>query len=159
MASAYTSDDEEMRLRIARHQASRGHGWVTCEAASGPWENPEQLVAEASSLGDVLLFDCLTLWTSLCLEKGLDEKATMALTSRLLKALRTCGKPVAIVTNEVGMGLVPDNPLGRIFRDMVGLVNQKAAATADTVIFMVCGLPLFVKNRPAEPFSEESSPQ
>ena len=154
MASAYISGDEEMQLRIARHQASRGQGWVTYEAASGPWENPELLVAEASSLGSVLLFDCLTLWTSLCLEKKLDETATLTLTSRLLEALCACGKPVAIVTNEIGMGLVPENPLGRAFRDIVGLVNQKAADTADTVIFMVSGIPLFVKKHSGESFLE-----
>ena len=145
VATAYTGDDAEMLGRIARHQASRGKGWVTYEAASGPWAEPERLVAEASAMGDVLLFDCLTLWTALCLEKGFDEAAALTLTSRLLEAFRRCGKPVALVTNEVGMGLVPENPLGRAFRDLAGLVNQKAAAEADTVIFMVSGLPLYVK--------------
>jgi adenosylcobinamide kinase/adenosylcobinamide-phosphate guanylyltransferase len=148
MASAHAGGDEEMRHRIARHQASRGNGWVTYEAASNRWAEPERLVAEAAALGDVLLFDCLTLWTSLCLEKGCDEAAALGLTSRLLGSFRVCGKPVALVANEVGMGLVPENALGRRFRDMAGLVNQKAAACADTVIFMVSGLPLYVKGRP-----------
>ena len=159
IASAYMADDDEMRSRIARHQASRGKGWTTYEVASGPWTTPERLVAEASSLGGVLLFDCLTLWTALCLEKGYDETATLDLTARLLDALKTCGSPVALVTNEVGMGLVPDNPLGRTFRDMAGLVNQRAATIADTVIFMVCGLPLFIKGQPEKPCSKEIFPQ
>ena len=145
MASAYISDDTEMRLRIARHQASRGEGWLTYEVASGSWTDPEQLVAEACALGDVLLFDCLTLWTALCLEHGYDEAHTLNITGRLLGALHGCGKPVVLVTNEVGMGLVPDNALGRTFRDTAGLVNQKAATFADAVVFMVSGLPLVVK--------------
>ncbi|MCC8194822.1 MAG: bifunctional adenosylcobinamide kinase/adenosylcobinamide-phosphate guanylyltransferase [Deltaproteobacteria bacterium] len=145
MASAYVSGDDEMRRRIARHRQARGEGWKTYEAAAGPWTEPEAMVAEAAALGDVLLFDCLTLWTSLCLEKGLGEDAVLGLSERLLEALRDCGKAVVLVTNEVGMGLVPDNALGRTFRDTAGLVNQKAAAYADTVIFMVSGLPLCVK--------------
>ncbi|SBV97970.1 Bifunctional adenosylcobalamin biosynthesis protein CobP [uncultured delta proteobacterium] len=148
MATAYDGGDEEMHRRIARHQASRGEGWATYEVASGPWETPERLAASASAMGDVLLFDCLTLWTSLCLEKGYDEAGTLALTTRLLTSLRECGKPVVLVTNEVGMGLVPENALGRQFRDMAGLVNQRAALVADTMVFMVSGLPLYVKGNP-----------
>lgn len=148
IATAYTSEDPEMRQRIARHQVSRGEGWRTLEAAPALWAEPEGLAAEAAALGDALLFDCLTLWTSLCLEKKLDETATLGLATRLLKSFNACGKPVALVSNEVGMGLVPDNALGRRFRDLAGLVNQTAARHADTVIFMVSGLPLFVKGSP-----------
>lgn len=134
--------------RIARHRAERGEGWKTFEAAEHPlWDAPEIWVAEAASLGDALLFDCLTLWTAFCLEKGCDEAALLALARRLLVAFGACGKPVALVTNEVGMGLVPGNALGRAFRDTAGLVNQEAAKIAASVVFMVCGLPLYVKGR------------
>ncbi|MDL2210342.1 bifunctional adenosylcobinamide kinase/adenosylcobinamide-phosphate guanylyltransferase [Desulfovibrio sp. OttesenSCG-928-O18] len=147
VATAYAGD-AEMAQRIERHQDARGRGWVTYEAASGPWGDPEIWVAEAAGMGGVLLFDCLTLWTSLCLEGGYGEVGTLALTDRLLAALADCGRPVALVSNELGMGLVPDNALGRLFRDVAGLVNQKAAARADTVVFMVSGLPLYLKGTP-----------
>lgn len=146
LATAYCDGDAEMDERIAKHRAGRGDGWRTFEVGASPdWAEPEKWVKEAADLGEVLLFDCLTLWTSLCLEKGCDEKELLALTKRLLSAFCGCGKPVALVTNEVGMGLVPDNPLGRTFRDMAGLVNQEAGRVADSVVFMVCGLPLYVK--------------
>ena len=145
LATAYAGD-AEMAQRVERHKEARGAGWATYEVASGPWGEPEKWVGEAAGMGDVLLFDCLTLWTSLCLEGG-GEVGTLALTDRLLDALAGCGRPVALVSNEVGMGLVPDNALGRLFRDVAGLANQKAAAKADTVVFMVSGLPLYIKGR------------
>lgn len=148
IATAYAADDDEMLRRIQRHQRMRGAGWMTLEAASGSWAEPETLVAEAAVLGDALLFDCLTLWTSLCLERCGDEETVLALTASLLDAFRRCGRPVALVANELGMGLVPEHPLGRRFRDIAGLVNQKAAAAADTAVFMVSGLPLYVKGNP-----------
>lgn len=144
IATAYAGDGETAE-RIAKHQSARGEGWTTLEIASGLWNEPERWVAEACLMGDALMFDCLTLWTSLCLERDCDEKATLALTVRLLDALRQCGKPVALVANEVGMGLVPETSLGRLFRDVAGFVNQEAASAADIVVFMVCGLPLYVK--------------
>ncbi len=148
IATAYSgSGDEEMARRIERHQRERGQGWTTYEVADGPWNEPERLAAEAASRGDVLLFDCLTLWTSLCLERGCEVEDILYLALRLVAALRATGKPVAMVGNEVGMGLVPDTPLGRRFRDAAGLVNQRVAAGADTVVFMVSGLPLHVKGK------------
>jgi len=148
IATAYVSSDPEMQQRIALHQQSRKDGWRTLEAASSLWVKPRQLVREAADMGDVLLFDCLTLWTSLCVEHGRDEAATLELTSLLLESFQECGRPVVLVTNEVGMGLVPENALARSFRDMVGFVNQKAASFADSVVFMVSGLPLVVKGDP-----------
>jgi adenosylcobinamide kinase/adenosylcobinamide-phosphate guanylyltransferase len=109
LATAYCSGDAEMDERIAKHRAARGECWQTFEVAASPdWAEPELWVEKAVSLGDALLFDCLTLWTSLCMEKGYSEEKLLALTKRLLAALNGCGKPVALVTNEVGMGLVPD---------------------------------------------------
>lgn len=147
LATAYAGD-EEMARRIARHQAVRGPGWATFEVARARWEEPGTWLPEAASMGEVLLFDCLTLWTSLCLERGYGEDEVLAVTDRLLSALANCGKPVALVTNELGMGLVPDNALGRLFRDVAGLVNQKAAAAAGAVVLLVAGQPLYVKGAP-----------
>ena len=145
VATADATEDMELLHRIARHRGVRGEGWATFETASGPWADPEALVKGAVAEGDAILFDCLTLWASLCLHKGLGEQEILALADRLFNALGNCGKPVAMVTNEIGMGLVPGNALGRQFRDIAGLVNQRAAAAADTVVFMVSGLPLYVK--------------
>ena len=147
VASAYTGNDAEMARRIERHQVERGKGWATYEAAVGSWNEPERLVDQVASMGDVLLFDCLTLWTSLCLERGYGDEKILSLASRLFTAFHATGKPVVMVSNEVGMGLVPDNPLGRRFRDTAGLVNQRAAVGADVVVFMVSGLPLYVKGK------------
>lgn len=147
IATAYVTD-AEMAARIERHQNSRGEGWFNFEAASADVERPELWVPPLVAEADALLFDCLTLWTSLCMERGHDETALLALTKRLLHAFASSGKPVALVSNELGMGLVPDSPLGRSFRDMAGLVNQIAARQADEVVFMVSGLPLFIKKKP-----------
>lgn len=144
LATAYARD-VEMADRIARHQAGRGQGWATLETTGPDWNMPEQWVARAAGMGDALLFDCLTLWTALCLERGLNEEGTLTLTDRLLASLAGCGKPVAMVTNELGMGLVPEEPAARAFRDIAGFVNQRAGAVAQTVVFMVCGQPLYVK--------------
>ena len=150
IATAYASADPEMQRRIALHQESRKEGWRTLEAASALWVKPRQLVMEAADMGDVLMFDCLTLWTSLCIEHGRDEEATLELTARLMESFQECGKPVVVVTNELGMGLVPETAPARAFRDMAGFVNQKAASYADAVVFMVSGLPLVVKGNPGE---------
>lgn len=146
IATAYIADDE-MALRVERHRNARGQGWLTHEAAKRQWNEPEQWVPEVAAMGGAILFDCLTLWTSLCLERGLDEVGVLNLTDRLLTSFGGCGKPVALVTNEVGMGLVPATLTSRKFRDVAGLVNQRAGDMATTVVFMVCGQPLYVKGR------------
>ena len=155
IATAYACD-EEMATRIARHRNDRGEGWTTLETDGELWREPELLFRAVEDRFDVhaqtvhgcegaLLFDCLTLWTSRCFEKNLSESAILALAERLFAALVKGGRPVAVVTNEVGMGLVPPSPQNRAWRDTLGRVNQIAAAKADAVVLMVSGLPLFVK--------------
>lgn len=146
VATAYVCD-AEMERRIDRHKDARGPGWSTLEIADKRWARPEDWAPEACAMGDVILFDCLTLWTSLCLERGLDEAGTLALTDRLLDVLARCGRPAVLVTNELGMGLVPDNAPARNFRDVAGLVNQRAGSAAEALVFMVCGQPLYVKGK------------
>jgi adenosylcobinamide kinase/adenosylcobinamide-phosphate guanylyltransferase len=131
--------DAEMACRIAAHRARRGPFWHTVEA---PLALASVIASEAAS-DHPLLIDCLTLWlTNLLLAgKPVDEE-----TAALCTALRLAYGPVVLVANEVGMGLVPETPLGRRFRDAAGRLNQELAALADRVVFVVAGLPLMLKD-------------
>jgi adenosylcobinamide kinase / adenosylcobinamide-phosphate guanylyltransferase len=130
--------DAEMAERIAEHRARRGAFWRTVEA---PLMLARAIATEAEC-GRPLLVDCLTLWLSnvLLAGKPLDEESRM-----LCSALREAAGPVVLVSNEVGMGLVPETPLGRQFRDAAGRLNQQVAALADRVVFIAAGLPLVLK--------------
>lgn len=133
--------DEEMRARIARHQRERDARWETLEV---PRELPETLAAH-NAHGNIILVDCLTLWvTNLMMAKRseADIEAQIAALTNTLTVMRC---PVILVSNEVGQGIVPDNPMARQFRDWAGLVNQKVAACADRVIWMVAGIPVPIK--------------
>lgn len=133
--------DLEMDKRVARHQAERGQNWQTIEEPVMIHETIEQ----ASNTADVILVDCLTLWTSNLLMAEYGEPEVMAAVDLLIKALHQSPCPVFLVSNEVGYGIVPDNPLARQFRDLAGLVNQKIAAMADQVILTVAGISLPLK--------------
>jgi adenosylcobinamide kinase / adenosylcobinamide-phosphate guanylyltransferase len=128
--------DAEMAARIAAHRARRGSQWRLVEA-------PRDL---ASALGSCrtapVLVDCLTLWLSNLM---LAEAAIDAEIDRLEQVLAAASAPVVLVANEVGSGIVPDNPLGRQFRDLAGILNQRIAARADGVVLVVAGLPLALK--------------
>ncbi len=128
--------DAEMAERIARHRARRGTGWTTLET-------PRDLVgALAAHATTPMLVDCLTLWLSNALLASADVDAEIEC---LEAALAQAAGPLVLVANEVGFGIVPDNPLGRRFRDAQGLLNQRIAARADRVVLMVAGLPLTIK--------------
>ncbi|RWF23892.1 bifunctional adenosylcobinamide kinase/adenosylcobinamide-phosphate guanylyltransferase, partial [Mesorhizobium sp.] len=133
-AEAY---DDEMRERIALHRARRGEGWATVDA-------PLDLAAAIEALSDhqPVLIDCLTLWLTnhMLAERDLDAECR-----RLVDVLSRPRGPWFVVSNEVGLGIVPDNALARRFRDAAGRLNQQVAAVADTVLLMVAGLPLKVK--------------
>ena len=129
--------DAEMRERIARHRARRGGHWLEREI-------PLALVAALAETdgGGARLVDCLTLWLSNLMLGGRDWAKEAA---ALADALPAQTSPVVLVTNEVGLGIVPDNALARQFRDAAGLLNQTIARVADEVELVVAGLPMRVK--------------
>jgi adenosylcobinamide kinase / adenosylcobinamide-phosphate guanylyltransferase len=130
--------DAEMVARIARHRAERGDGWETVEA-------PRDLLGAlraADGEGRVIVVDCLTLWLSNRMLDGADPEADAEALCATLADMRA---QIVCVSNEVGMGLVPDTPLGRAFRDAQGRLNQRVAAVCDLVLFMAAGLPLTLK--------------
>lgn len=130
--------DAEMAERIARHQADRGPHWRTLEV---PVALPEAIRSEGVA-GRVLLVDCLTLWlTNLMLR----EHDIADATTRLLSALEQQRGTVLLVSNEVGLGIVPENALARRFRDEAGRLHQRVAAMADEVMFVAAGLALRMK--------------
>jgi adenosylcobinamide kinase/adenosylcobinamide-phosphate guanylyltransferase len=129
--------DAEMRERIANHRARRGKDWLEREC-------PLELVAalaETDGAG-ARLVDCLTLWLSNLLHA---ERDWAKETTRLADTLLSQNSPVVLVTNEVGLGIVPDNELARRFRDAAGIMNQTIARVANEVEFVVAGLPMRVK--------------
>lgn len=132
--------DEEMAERIDRHRAERGSFWRTVEE---PLDLGGALEREAADGGPILV-DCLTLWLSnVLLHPDLDEEAEIDRLEALLRAWR--GPKLVLITNEVGCGLVPDNELGRRFRDLAGSMNQRCALAAAEVYWMIFGQPLQLK--------------
>jgi adenosylcobinamide kinase/adenosylcobinamide-phosphate guanylyltransferase len=135
-----TPGDHEMEERISEHRSRRGHKWRTVEAPDALETTLEREAGE----GRAVLVDCLTLWLTNILLAGADTEArsrSLAETAQKASGLRV------FVSNEVGLGLVPDTPLGRRFRDAHGRLNQTMAAAADKVVFMAAGLPLVLKGQ------------
>ncbi len=137
LATAQAFDDE-MTERVNLHKSRRGVEWTT-------FEEPLDLVSALKRIAQPeapVLVDCLTLWTSnlMFAERDLDAEG-----DALVACLREIAGTVIFVSNEVGLGIVPDNALARRFRDAAGRLNQKIAATADRVIFVAAGLPMILK--------------
>ena len=133
--------DDEMRARIAHHRASRPPEFETIE-------EPLKVVAALAALNgraDVVVLDCLTLWVSNLMAIHADDAAILNEAEVLAGTLRAANYASVIVTDEVGAGIVPDNPLARRFRDLLGWSNQTVANIATEVILMVAGQPLRVK--------------
>ncbi len=137
LATAQAFDDE-MSERIDRHRQDRGEQWITIEA---PLDLPSAIADEARS-DRILLIDCLTLWLSNLM---LAERCVDGGSTELLSALSKEGAQVAIVSNEVGLSIVPDNALARRFRDEQGRLNQRIAELSKAVVFVAAGLPLKLK--------------
>jgi adenosylcobinamide kinase/adenosylcobinamide-phosphate guanylyltransferase len=127
--------DAEMVERIAHHRARRDANWQTLDA-------PLELTGTVGGLTGPALIDCLTLWLSNIMLAGREVEVE---SDALLAVLQRAPGPLVVVSNEVGLGIVPDTPLGRAFRDAQGQLNQRVAAAADRVIFMAAGLPLSLK--------------
>lgn len=134
--------DGEMAERIARHRERRGPRWRTIEA---PLALPEAIAEAAGEDGagaDAILVDCLTLWLTNLLLAGREPKAEG---EALARALMACPVPIALIANEVGLGIVPEHALARRFRDEAGLLNQRLAGVVEEVVFVAAGLPLVLK--------------
>jgi len=137
-----TAGDDEMRARIAAHRAGRGADWLTIEE---PLELAAAL-AGAARPDRALLVDCLTLWLSNLLAADRPLEAEF---ERLTDALRDLACPVALVSNEVGSGIIPENALARRYADALGILNQRIAAAVEQVVLMTAGLPTLIKPAPA----------
>ncbi len=133
--------DQEMAERIRRHKASRGVGWKTAEV---PVELAEWFQTEGWAFRAVVV-DCLTLWLTNLRGRGVPESEISKLVSTLLKVIRATMARVVMVTNELGLGLVPEDAASRRFRDLAGQVNQQMAREADEVYLALSGLPVRIK--------------
>ena len=136
--------DDEMRARIAHHREERGAAFHTVEA---PLALPQAL---AELRAEVVVVDCLTLWLSNLLLAGLDAPAIEGRLEALEAALARRQYHIVLVTNEVGMGVVPETPLGRAFRDLTGRAHQRLARTANEIYLAALGIVLRVHPGPVE---------
>jgi len=131
--------DKEMRLRIEKHRKERGRQWVTHEESlqiSG-------LIKDIGNKYTVILVDCLTLWLSNIMHAGYDVRSETRELASTIGEDRSAS--LYIISNEVGLGLVPESPLGRQYRDNLGILNQEIAKAATDVYFMAAGIPLRIK--------------
>ena len=133
--------DREMKIRIERHQATRSSDWETAEIST----DLVKWIANNSHNYQSIIIDCLTLWLSNLQGQRLHDVAVSKATTDLLHAIRATRALVVIVSNELGLGLVPATKAVRAFRDLAGRVNQQVAAEADEVYLTISGLPLRLK--------------
>jgi adenosylcobinamide kinase/adenosylcobinamide-phosphate guanylyltransferase len=128
--------DDDMRERATNHRRERGTDWLTIE-------EPLEIADRIRALRGFVVVDCLTLWLSNWMHR--DETQVERQIAQLCSTLRTTNCQARLITNEVGLSIIPENALARRFRDWSGLMNQRVAAVADSVVFMVCGVPTKVK--------------
>ena len=133
--------DDEMNSRVARHRKERGPDWQTVEA---PVYLPEAIDSLSGEAG-IILVDCLTLWLSNLLLENQDSEFVLDRVQKLTRAARESACPVILVSNEVGAGIVPENKLARLYRDLVGSTNQAVADSVDQVVWVVAGIPVTIK--------------
>ena len=133
--------DDEMKLRVTRHQQERSRHWHTVEA---PIHVPEAIVAAGGEAG-ILLVDCLTLWISNLLMENYDSGQILDRIQSLTHSVASAACPVILVSNEVGTGIVPENKLARLYRDLIGSTNQAVAKCVDQVVWVVAGIPVTIK--------------
>jgi adenosylcobinamide kinase/adenosylcobinamide-phosphate guanylyltransferase len=133
--------DREMEQRVLHHQKQRNPNWKTLEVPL----LLSEAIRENSRRGHVILVDCLTLWiNNLIMENNDPENIDMHI-QKLIQSLEKTECPVILVSNEVGTGIVPENRLARLFRDVAGFANQKIAACVDSVVWMAAGIPVEIK--------------
>ncbi len=134
--------DDEMIARINHHRLTRGRHWQTVEEPL----NPDKVILDQAPAADVIVIDCLTLWISNMVMAGHSDDRIMGAIKRLSQAAAAPACPVFMVTNEVGLGIVPENAVARRFRDLAGWCNQNMAAACQHVIWMVAGIAVPVKS-------------
>jgi adenosylcobinamide kinase/adenosylcobinamide-phosphate guanylyltransferase len=137
IATAAASDDE-MSARIEKHRQDRSNDWETFEEPV----NLSPLIMEISGEYDVIIIDCLTLWLSNLMfsDRKIEEEF-----QAFISCVASSPSSLFIIANEVGLGIVPDNPLARSFRDLAGFLNQRVAGAADEAYLMAAGIPLKIK--------------
>ena len=133
--------DPEMAARIERHRAERGDRWDTFEEPLAI----DELLRKLSGRYEVALLDCLTLWLSNVMAHTHGNPSVTDRHDALIAAIRDFSGACVVVSNEVGLGIVPDNPLARQFRDLAGILNQRVAQVADEVYFTASGIPMRIK--------------
>ncbi|MBW2055166.1 MAG: bifunctional adenosylcobinamide kinase/adenosylcobinamide-phosphate guanylyltransferase [Deltaproteobacteria bacterium] len=133
--------DKEMEERVLLHKKQRSRAWTTLEV---PVRLSEE-ISKNSQKENVILVDCLTLWISNLILENNDQENIDGHIRKLVQSLEKSQCPIILVSNEVGTGIVPENRLARRFRDIAGFTNQRVAACADNVIWMVAGIPVGVK--------------
>jgi len=133
--------DPEMAERIRKHREARGDAWDTYEEPLAVAE----LLKKLSGRYPVALLDCLTLWLSNVMAHTNGDGAVAARSDELVSAVKDFSGSCIVVSNEVGLGIVPDNPLARKFRDLAGILNQKMAQAADEAYFTAAGIPVKIK--------------
>jgi adenosylcobinamide kinase/adenosylcobinamide-phosphate guanylyltransferase len=133
--------DKEMTERIARHQQRRGSAWQTVEEQY----DLAGVLTGHDAWFEAMLVDCVTLWLTNLLLKYEDKSAVLAEVRRTASTFAPLKTPLVLVTNEVGLGIIPDNPLARTFCDLSGEANEILAAAADEVYVTFAGLPLKLK--------------
>jgi len=141
VATLEARNDAEMAQRIALHLQSRGTGWLTVEeplALAG-------LLEENATGAEVFLVDCLTMWLTNMMMQDFSDEKIQGQVARLCETVADLSVSVVLVANEVGLGIVPESPLGRRFRDLAGWTNQQMALVCQQVVFVAAGLPLRLK--------------
>ncbi|MFA6010057.1 MAG: bifunctional adenosylcobinamide kinase/adenosylcobinamide-phosphate guanylyltransferase [Desulfobacteraceae bacterium] len=137
--------DQEMRDRVRRHQDDRDRTWFTVET---PLDIAE-IIRQKSSDHGVILLDCLTLWVTNMIMEDMEQPHILEKTRELCGEIKQAGCPVVAVSNEVGAGIVPENKLARMFRDVQGIVNQIVASELDRVVVTFAGIPMTLKGKAA----------
>lgn len=139
--------DPEMQIRVDKHRKERGEGWQTIEEPVLIHEK----IKEYSNHANVILIDCLTLWLSNLMAETHDDTGILRFLDQLETALLTCPCPVILVSNEVGLGIVPENKLARQFRDLAGMIHQRMAKVSDRVVMTIAGIGVQIKPGPIFP--------
>ena len=143
VATLIPGDEAEMRERVKRHRADRPADWETVEEG----RDLVRVFVEGAIRAGTVVVDCLTLYVSNLLLDGRSDEEILENVARACEQMKRSPAQIIVVTNEVGWGIVPDHAMGRRFRDVAGLVNQKVAEAADEVYLVSCGIPIRIKPR------------